>query len=154
MMTKYNHSPSSRPFHGARSPEITSQLSRKDPLSPHIHPEGWFSLHPHVQRWAAVYGATQSRTRLKRLSSSSSKGANWGSGRWREIAATHSWSGASSPCVTGGGSALLVKRRSSTCFVVVVQSLSPTFCNPVDGSTLAFLCFTLSWSLLKLMSIE
>ena len=49
-MTKYNHSPSSRLFHGARSPESTFRLSRKDPLSPHIHPEGCFSLCPCVQR--------------------------------------------------------------------------------------------------------
>ena len=64
-MTKYNHSPSNRPFRGARSPESTFQLSRKDPLSPHIHPEGWFSLYHHVRRWAAVYGVTQSWTRVK-----------------------------------------------------------------------------------------
>ena len=33
-----------------RSPESTFQLSRKDPLSPHIPPEGWFSHCPCVQR--------------------------------------------------------------------------------------------------------
>ena len=43
---------------------------------------------------------------------------------------------------------------SSTCFVLVVQSLSLIFCKPVGGSTLAFLCFTISWSLLKLMFFE
>ena len=35
--------------------------------------------------WAAVYGVAQSRTRLKRLSGSSSKGKGWGrdkSGSW------------------------------------------------------------------------
>ena len=36
----------------------------------------------------------------------------------------------------------------------MVQSLSLTFCKPVGGSTLAFLCFTISWSLLRLMFIE
>ena len=50
MMTKYNHSPSSRFFHGARCQESTCQLSRKETLSPHIHPEGWFSHCPCVQR--------------------------------------------------------------------------------------------------------
>ena len=49
-MTKYNHSPSSRFFHWARSPESTFQLSRKIPLSPHIHCEGCFSHCPCVQR--------------------------------------------------------------------------------------------------------
>ena len=49
-MTKYNHSPSSRLFHGASSPESTFQLSRKDPISPNIHLEGWFSLCPCVRR--------------------------------------------------------------------------------------------------------
>ena len=110
MMTKYNHSPSSRPFHGASSPESTFQLSRKDPLSPHIHPEGWFSLYPHVRRWAAVYGVTQSRTRLKWLSSSS-KGANWGSERWRDIPVTHSRNGANSPVCHRWGEVLPLWRE-------------------------------------------
>ena len=50
MMTKYNPSLSSRFFHGAMYPESTFQLSRKEPLSTHIHPEGWFSHCPCVQR--------------------------------------------------------------------------------------------------------
>ena len=37
--------------------------------------------------------------------------------------------------------------------LVVVQSCS-TLCNPMDCSTQASLSFTISWSLLKLMSIE
>ena len=48
-MTEYNPSPSSRFSHGARCPESTFQLSRKEPLIPHIHPEGWFSHFPCVQ---------------------------------------------------------------------------------------------------------
>ena len=35
----------------------------------------------------------------------------------------------------------------------VAQSC-PTLCDPMDCSTQAFLCFTISWNLLKLMSIE
>ena len=39
------------------------------------------------------------------------------------------------------------------CMVVIVQ-LCPTLCDPMDLSTQAFLSFTISWSLLKLLSIE
>ena len=81
MMTKYNHSPSSRLFHGARSPESTFQLSRKDPLSPHIHPEAWFSHCPCVQR--DQLGLRE----VERYSCDSSwNGANFpGCRRWREV---------------------------------------------------------------------
>ena len=37
---------------------------------------------------------------------------------------------------------------------VAVQSLSPTLCNPMDYSTPVSTSFTISWSLLKLRSIE
>ena len=130
MMTKYNHNCCSRLFHGARSPESTFQLSRKDPLKLHIHPEGWLSLCACVQR---------DRLGLRDL---------------ERYSFDSSWNGANSPVCHTWREVLTLCRRSSTCFVLVVQSLSLTFCNPVGGSTLAFLCFTISCNLLKLILME
>ena len=93
-MTKYNHSPSCRFFHGARSPEVTFQLFRKEKLSPHIHSEGWFSHSPCVQR-------DQLRLReVERESCDSSwNGANSQVYyRWRDC----------SPCETGPAPALFL----------------------------------------------
>ena len=43
--------------------------------------------------------------------------------------------------------------KINSCCCSITQSC-PTLCNPMDGSTPGFHTFTISWSLLKLMSIE
>ena len=79
MMTKYNHSPSSRFFHGARSPEGTFQLSRKETLSP---------------KFILRAGSPMALV---------CKGTNWALERWRDSPVTPAGMEPTPQCTTGGG---------------------------------------------------
>ena len=89
--------------------------------------------------WAAVYGVAQSRTRLKRLSSSKGNGGTQTNDR---------------PSAVNTLSIMLemLPERAN----IAIQSLSDvwSFVTPWTAVHQASLSFTISWSLLTLMSIE
>ena len=111
--------------------------------------QGWGNL------WAAIYGLTQSRTWLKRLSSSSSRSSLCGDAVNHEMVP-------SSGHLEGLHNNVKFSQKNLTCdqwilgHFVVVQSLYRVrlFATPWTAACQALLSLTTSCSLLRFMSIE